>query len=202
MIISDLSTHDKQYPVILCDVPWTFTTRSAKGKGRSPEKHYDCMSLDDIARLPVAKLAAKDCMMFFWTTDPMIPKALWLLDQWEFEFKTVGFYWAKLNKSVTGDTFRSTDFFTGMGFHTRGNPEQCWIATRGHPKRRAKDVRRLIVSPRREHSRKPDETYERIERIVEGPYLELFSRSERPGWDCWGNEAGKFTAASGVPCLV
>jgi N6-adenosine-specific RNA methylase IME4 len=50
-------------------------------------------------------------------------------------------------------------------------------------------VRKLIVSPRREHSRKPDEAYERIEALCDGPYLELFARSSRPGWDRWGAEA-------------
>ena len=51
------------------------------------------------------------------------------------------------------------------------------------------NVRKLIVSPRREHSRKPDEVYERIEALCEGPYLEMFARFARPGWDRWGTEA-------------
>lgn len=191
VIIDNIATHTETYPVILADPPWTFMTRSSKGKGRSAEKHYDCMSFAKIKALPVADLAAKDCTLFMWVTDPMLPKSMELLDAWGFTYKTVGFYWAKTNKSA-GDTLSPKDFFTGMGYWTRANPEQCLLATRGHPKRRAKDVRRLIVSPRREHSRKPDETYDRIERLVAGPYLELFSRTERPGWDCWGNEAGKF----------
>ena len=72
---------------------------------------------------------------------------------------------------------------------TRANPEQCLLATRGKPRRQAKDVRRLVVEKRREHSRKPDCVRERIERLVGGPYLELFGRETKPGWDCWGNEA-------------
>ena len=75
------------------------------------------------------------------------------------------------------------DFFTGMGFWTRANPELCLLATRGKPQRRATDVAKLLIAARREHSRKPDETYGRIERLVEGPYLELFARATRPGWD-------------------
>ena len=86
------------------------------------------------------------------------------------------------------------DFFTGMGYWTRANAEQCLLATRGAPKRQGRDVRRLVVSPRLEHSRKPDEIYGRIERLMDGPYLEMFARNSRPGWDTWGNQADLFDA--------
>jgi MT-A70/Helix-turn-helix domain len=76
----------------------------------------------------------------------------------------------------------------GNGYWTRANPEDCWLCTRGNPKRLYEDVRQLIVAPVMEHSRKPDEVYERIERLVEGPYLELYARRERPGWVSWGAE--------------
>jgi hypothetical protein len=78
------------------------------------------------------------------------------------------------------------------GLSERANPEQCLLATRGKPPRQAKDVRRLVVEKRREHSRKPDRVRERIERLVGGPYLELFGRQTKPGWDCWGNQGGLF----------
>jgi len=85
-----------------------------------------------------------------------------------------------------------------MGYWTRANPEQCLLATRGHPKRIGRDVRRWIDAPRREHSRKPDEIYERIERLVDGPYLEMFARQTRDGWDAWGNETDKFGHIEGT----
>jgi hypothetical protein len=72
------------------------------------------------------------------------------------------------------------------------NPEQCLLATRGHPKRKSKSVKKLIQTPRREHSRKPDETIERIEQLVNGPYLEMFARQSRANWDVFGNETQKF----------
>ena len=78
----------------------------------------------------------------------------------------------------------------------RANPEQCLLATRGHPARLAKDVKRLVIEKRREHSRKPDCVRDRIERLVTGPYLELFGRETKKGWDCWGNEAGLFDAGT------
>jgi N6-adenosine-specific RNA methylase IME4 len=83
----------------------------------------------------------------------------------------------------------------GLGYWTRANTEPCLLATRGKPKRLNADVRQLIIEPRREHSRKPDCVHSRIERLVAGPYLELFARAPRKGWDVWGNETAKFEAA-------
>jgi N6-adenosine-specific RNA methylase IME4 len=177
------------YRAIYADPPWTFATYSRKGKGRSAEAHYDCMSLADIKTLPVGEWAAADCVLLLWTTDPLLPTALDVLRAWGFTYKTVGFYWAKLNKSADPTIYHDASFFTGLGFWTRANPEMCLLATRGHPHRRRADVRKLIVSPRREHSRKPDEAYERIEALCEGPYLEMFARSSRAGWDRWGIES-------------
>jgi N6-adenosine-specific RNA methylase IME4 len=172
------------FGAISADPPWLFATRSGKGKGRSPEQHYDCMDLDGIKALPVADLAAPDCALFMWTTDPMLPMALEVISAWGFTFKTVGFYWVKTNRDGSP--------FTGMGYWTRANPEQCLLATRGRPARINKDVRRLITSPRREHSRKPDEVRPSIERLVPGPYLELFARQAAPNWSTWGNQVDKF----------
>ena len=191
------SPRSKHYRVIYADPPWTFATYSRKGKGRSPEAHYDCMTLEDIKALPVAEWAADDAVLLLWTTDPLLEKAFDVIRAWGFMYKTVGFYWAKLNKDNGKLAFDERSFFTGLGFWTRANPEPCLLATRGHPKRRAADVRKLVVSPRREHSRKPDEVYDRVEALCEGPYLEMFARSSRPGWDSWGTEAGLLDGGKG-----
>jgi N6-adenosine-specific RNA methylase IME4 len=193
------SPRHKHYRVIYADPPWTFATYSRKGKGRSPEAHYDCMTLSDIKALPVADWAADDCVLLLWTTDPLLEKAFDVIRAWGFTYKTVGFYWAKLNKGGAAMASGEKSFFTGLGFWTRANPEPCLLATRGHPKRRSADVRKLVVSPRREHSRKPDEVYDRIAALCEGPYLEMFARSSRPGWDTWGSEAGLFDAGAAPP---
>jgi len=188
-----------KYRVIYADPPWSFATYSAKGKGRSPDAHYDCLTFDDLCRLPVAEWAAPDATLLLWTTDPQLPRAIELIRAWGFTYKTVGFYWAKTKMHTAGGgepgeprMFTERDFFVGMGYWTRANAEQCLLATRGSPKRKARDVRRLVISPRRDHSRKPDEVYGRIERLVDGPYLEMFARTTRPGWDCWGTETTLF----------
>jgi N6-adenosine-specific RNA methylase IME4 len=95
------------------------------------------------------------------------------------------------------DMFRDDlDASVGMGYWTRANSEACLLATRGKPKRLNADVRQGIIAPRREHSRKPDGIHARIERLVAGPYCELFARERRPGWDAWGNEVDKFTRST------
>lgn len=182
----------RDYRVIYADPPWTFATYSGKGKGRSAEAHYDTMSLAEIEALPVASWAAPDAVLLMWATDPLLDRALGVIRSWGFTYKTVGFYWAKLNKARGGLMLTERDFFTGMGFWTRANPEPCLLATRGRPKRRSGAVRKLVIAPRREHSRKPDEVHERIEQLCEGPYLEMFARATRPGWDGWGMQAGLF----------
>lgn len=189
------------YRVVYADPPWRFATYSDKGKGRSAEAHYDCLTIDEIKAIPVGQWVASDAVLLLWATDPLLPRAIEVIEAWGFTYKTVGFYWVKLNKSVANRrseervpsaSLTERDFFTGLGFWTRANPEPCLLATRGHPKRQAGDVPKLLMAPRREHSRKPDEAYRRIERLLPGPYLELFARQSRPGWDSFGNQPGLF----------
>jgi N6-adenosine-specific RNA methylase IME4 len=175
----------RKYGAIYADPPWSFRNWSAKGTGRNAISHYDCLSFEKLAGLPVSEFAADDCALFLWAVDPLLDKAFELIRAWGFEYKTVGFYWVKQNT-------RSDGFFTGLGYWTRANPEQCLLATRGKPRRLNRGVRKLVVAPRREHSRKPHGVREQIERLVAGPYLELFARETKPGWDCWGHEAGLF----------
>lgn len=177
------------YGVILADPPWKFQTYSAKGRDRCPDtRHYKVMTKADMMALPILDLAARDCVLLLWVTDPMLSAGMEMLKAWGFTYKTIGFYWTKRNRDGSP--------FMGNGYWTRANPEQCLLATRGKPKRLNADVRRWIDSPRREHSRKPDEQYKRIERLVGGPYVELFSRTKRVGWDSWGDQADQFSEAA------
>jgi N6-adenosine-specific RNA methylase IME4 len=180
------------YGVIYADPPWTFSTYSRKGKGRSAEAYYDCMSLEEIKAVPVGKWAAKDCVLLLWSTDPLLEQALQVIRAWGFTYKTVGFYWAKLRRSAPRELYSDQSFSSGLGFWTRANPELCLLATRGHPHRRNANVQKLVISPQREHSRKPDEIYQRIEALCEGPYLELFARNAWNGWDNLGVEVDAF----------
>jgi N6-adenosine-specific RNA methylase IME4 len=150
------------------------------------------MSLDEIKAVPVAQWAAKDCALFLWTTDPLLEQALGVIRAWGFTYKTVAFHWVKLKQSVSRNLYNDQSFFIGLGFWTRANPELCLLATRGNPHRRKANVQKLVISPRREHSRKPEEVYERIEALCEGPYLEIFARGTRNGWQTVGLELDAF----------
>jgi N6-adenosine-specific RNA methylase IME4 len=170
---------------ILADPPWSF--RSYGGDDLAPtqgEQPYPVMSLDDIKAVPVSSVAAKDCLLFMWTVSHLQSAALDVGRAWGFEPVSLAFVWDKRQ--------------IGMGYWVRQEAEVCHLFKRGSPKRLNKDVRQMIFAPRREHSRKPDEQYERIERLVGGPYLEMFARQSRPGWSSWGNETSKFDELQGV----
>ena len=179
-----------KYKAILADPPWEFRVWSRKGTGRSAETHYDTMPTTKIAEIAVLDWAEKDCALFMWATWPTMQDAYKLIEDWGFTYKTCAFVWVK----GEGLPMFPEDIKTqvGMGYWTRANTEVCLLATRGKPKRLNADVRQVIIDKRREHSRKPDEIYERIERLVGGPYLEMFARTRRPGWDQTGNEVDKF----------
>ena len=178
-----------RYGVILVDAPLVFKTRSAKGEGRSPQHHYGCMTFEELAALPIAGLAAPDCFLFSWIPLRSVFLAEPLMKAWGFSFSGSGFVWAKQNPKGPG-------WFMGGGYGTRKNAEICWLGRRGSPRRMSAGVRELIVAPVREHSRKPDETYQRIEQFCAGPYVELFARQRRPNWDSWGDQVGKFNAGN------
>lgn len=183
-----------RYNVIYADPPWIFRTYSSKGKGRSAERHYECLSFAEMCKIPVPSFSADDCALFLWVTDPLLPRGLELMREWGFQYKTVAFCWAKLNPSAGKDgPFFQKDFHMGTGYWTRANSEQCLLGTRGKPRRKSKNVRRLVVSPRREHSRKPDEISSAIVDLMgDVPRIELFARTTRTGWDNWGLQPNKF----------
>ncbi|MCM1296294.1 MAG: MT-A70 family methyltransferase [Muribaculaceae bacterium] len=155
--------------------------------GRSADRHYPTMSLDEIVALPVAEISADDCVLFLWTTMPFLRESFAVLKAWGFEYKTVAFVWVKQNK-------KANTLFWGMGHWTRSNVELCLLATKGHPKRQSTSVHQVVISHIEEHSKKPDEVRDRITLMMGTvPRVELFARTKTEGWDVWGNE---------VPCDI
>lgn len=172
----------KKYGIIYADPPWHYRVYSKKGAGRSAESHYPTMTIEEIQALPVSELADKDCALFMWITFPLLKESLSVLSAWGFKFKTIAFVWIKQNR-------KSNSLFWGMGYWTRANAEFCVLATKGKPKRMAKNVHQVIVSHIEEHSKKPDEARRRIVRLMgDLPRIELFARQKTAGWDVWGNE--------------
>lgn len=193
------------YGAILADPPWAFQTwwSGRSNKLPSPKKKfsypsratvpaYEVMREDELNALPVGDLAAPDCVLVLWICWPVLEWSLRTMKAWGFEYKTCAFCWVKAN-ALQVDMFRDDiEPHMTLGYWTRSNSEVALLGTRGKPKRSAADVRQAIVEPRREHSRKPDGIHKRIERLVAGPYLELFARQKRKGWDVWGDQTDKF----------
>ncbi len=194
---------DGQFKCIVADPPWHFRSRTALQMSnwtsrRDAEKHYSVMGIDDIMALPVKSVAAKDAHLWIWTTGPCLPLTFDVMKAWGFRYSAVGFTWIKLKKThgrqlrFLSSADLDRELHVGLGLTTRKNAEFCLLARRGNAKRIAKNIREIIMVPVREHSRKPDEAYERIERYCDGPRLELFARQSRPGWTTWGNQKELF----------
>lgn len=180
------------FGAILADPPWAFQTYSGSAIATTGEQPYKTLSTDDLCAMPVRNLAAPDSVLFLWVVWPMLEHGLQSIAAWGFQYKTCAFAWMKADGTQLNMFPDHYSVRAGMGYWTMANSEVCLLATRGKPRRLNCDVRQGLIEPRREHSRKPEAIYRRIERLVAGPYLELFARQERPGWTVWGNETNKF----------
>ena len=179
------------YSIIYADPPWQYQRSKVQG---AAENHYPTMSIDELCALPVAEIAAPDSALFLWATFPQLPEALRLIREWGFTYKSVAFVWLKKNR-------KADSWFYGLGFWTRANAEVCLLATRGHPKRQAANIHQFIISPIESHSKKPDETRDKIVALMgDLPRVELFARQIPPGWDVWGNEVQSTLRDFGTNC--
>jgi len=200
------------YSLLICDCPWSYNDKASAGN-RGAEFKYPCMPLQDLANMDtyIDSIAHNDSVLYMWTTGPMMPEAITLMAAWHYTYKTIAFTWIKTNKNPCGkdDNFRpmfletyedlnhniiTVGDFMSMGNHTRSNAEFVLLGIRGKGvKRVSASVRSTIISPVREHSRKPDEIFSRLDTLYgDIPKIELFSREKRPGWDQHGNQTEMF----------
>lgn len=176
-----------RYGLIMADPPWLYENWSSAGEHKNATAKYQCMPLDEIKTMPIGHFASRDCVLWLWATNSMLPQAFELMMAWGFTFKTAG-HWSK-------KTSKGNQAF-GTGYILRCAGEPFLIGTVGNPQT-SRNVRSVIEGPTREHSRKPDEAYAAAEQLVPGAHrLDLFSRQERPGWDCFGDETDKFQGAA------
>jgi len=178
---------DRKYGTILADPPWQFTNRTGK---MAPEHkrlmRYTTLSLQAIKEIPVSVVAAENCHLYLWVPNALLKEGLEVMESWGFQYKT-NIVWHKVRKDGGPDG-------RGVGFYFRNTTEIVLFGVRGrlrtlNPGRRQVNI---IRSRKREHSRKPDELYDIIESCSPGPYLELFARGTREGWDQWGNEVENY----------
>ncbi len=171
----------KKYQIIYADPPWSYQDKALAGN-RGAICKYPVMDGGGLKALRVNEIADDNCILFLWVTMPKLNEVFDLIKAWGFEYKTVGFTWVKRNK-------KSNSWFWGMGRWTRANAELCLIATEGKPKRISAAIHSVIDTPLEGHSKKPDETKNRIIGLVgDLPRIELFARQKTEGWDVWGNE--------------
>jgi len=170
-----------QYNVIVIDPPWPFGDvnyeyREPTSKiNRAIDRPYYRMTYDEIQALDIP--AADDCVMWLWVPNRNIHSALHMLEAWGFEYRGL-LTWAKSN--------------FGLGYWLRGKTEQCLLATKGSPPWTNTTETTLLVAPARADSQKPNEFYAIVDKICQGPRIDMFSREKRDGWDQWGDECDRF----------
>lgn len=173
----------KKFAVIYADPPWDIQQKGARGAAL----HYDLMTLERIKQMPVADLAADNATLLLWTTNAALPAALEVMTAWGFEYKTNA-VWDK--------------YFMGLGNYFRGSHEILLHGVRGKAPFKFRGQRSTLLFPRQDHSHKPEEMIPLIERVLDGPYLEIFAR-RRPNslsdWSVWGAEIESDISIPGYP---
>lgn len=178
----------QQFSTILADPPWRFQNRTGK---MAPEhrrlSRYGTMDLDDIMALPVSQVAADRSHLYLWVPNALLPEGLQVMKAWGFEYKS-NIVWHKVRKDGGSDG-------RGVGFYFRNVTELVLFGVRGKNVRTLDPGRtqvNLLGTRKREHSRKPDEFYDIVERCSWGPRLEIFARGTRKGWTTWGDQADDY----------
>jgi N6-adenosine-specific RNA methylase IME4 len=159
----------EKYHTVLADPPWDVQQKGARGAGQ----HYALMSVSEICALPVERLVPKDAHLWLWVTNGTIHAGRQVMDAWGFSYRSI-LTWIKPR--------------FGLGQYLRNQTEHLLLGVRGHAPIGFRGQGSWFYAPVQEHSHKPEEQYAIIERCSPGPYLELFARRRRSGWDAWGNE--------------
>ncbi len=183
----------RRYTTILADPPWQFQNRTGK---MAPEHRrllrYPTMGLQEIMDLPISRLAAAKAHCYLWVPNALLQEGLQVMIAWGFTYKC-NLVWYKVRKDGGPDG-------RGVGFYFRNVTELLLFGVRGSMRtlQPGRTQVNILSTRKREHSRKPDEIYDLIENCSPGPYIELFARFKRQGWDQWGNEDVEENSFRGV----
>lgn len=169
-----------RYRTILADPPWDIQQTGARGA----DQHYPLMHLPAIKAMPVAELAEADAHLWLWVTNATLRVGYDVMEAWGFVPRSP-LTWVKPR--------------LGLGNYLRNATEHLILGTRGHAPVRFRAQPTWLFAPLQDHSHKPEEQYAVIERISDGPYLELFARRRQPGWHAWGNEIDSDISISDYP---
>ncbi len=176
-----------KYGTILIDPPWRFANRTGKMAPEHKRLHrYSTMSFDEIAALPVGKIATEKSHLYLWCPNALVAEGLGIMKGWGFTYKT-NIVWYKVRKDGGPDG-------CGVGFYFRNVTELVLFGIKGKMRTLApgRSQVNIIVTRKQEHSKKPDVLYDIIERCSPGPYCELFGRRRVRGWTQWGDELDNY----------
>lgn len=188
-----------KFKTILADPPWKYSNFKSAANG-APQ--YQTMTYEELKVLPVSTWADKDCLLVMWATWPLLPQAVALMRDWEFEYIS-GWPWIKTLPKVS-------DISTGIGFWSQSASELCILGRKGKvsPPKVSKQLGLMVNDPAafyapvsRKHSRKPMGIHEWIETNFKGPHLEIFATQFYPGWTCWGADLGHKITSQGVETI-
>lgn len=181
---------NKKYDIIYADPPWDYGGKMQFDKSAIKSENigwtrdifissanfkYPTIKTESLKKIPIADICADNCLLFLWSTNPHLAQAIQLGEAWGFQYKTVAFIWDKMNHNP--------------GQYTLSNCELCLLFKKGKiPRPRgARNIQQLVHSPRREHSRKPDEIRDNIVKMFPTQSrIELFARNHYENWDVWG----------------
>lgn len=171
---------NNKYKTILADPPWDINQKGKRGAAR----HYPLMTLDQIKAMPVKDLSEENAHLYLWVPNGLLQEGLDVIKAWGFTYRSM-LTWGKPR--------------LGLGVYIRNASETCLFATRGHAPVKFHGQGSWLFAPVQDHSHKPEEQFAIIERLSDGPYLELFARRRQPGWDVWGNEIDSDIVIPGYP---
>lgn len=177
----------KRFGTILVDPPWRFLNRTGKVGPEHKRLHrYETMPFEEIAKLPIEKLALPQSHLYLWSPNALLLEALNIMKAWGFVYKT-NIVWYKVRKDGGPDG-------RGVGFYFRNVTELLLFGVKGKLRtfQPGRTQVNIVITQKREHSRKPDEVYDIIQKCSPGPYLELFARQRVNGWTQWGNEVDTY----------
>jgi N6-adenosine-specific RNA methylase IME4 len=178
---------NREFRTILADPPWRFTNRTGKV---APEhrrlNRYGTLSVQEIMEIPVGEAAALTSHLYLWVPNALLPEGLAVMKAWGFQYKS-NLIWHKVRKDGGPDG-------RGVGFYFRNTTEIVLFGIRGRMRTLVpgRSQVNIIRSRKQEHSRKPDDLYEIIERCSPGPWLEVFARGKREGWEAFGDQSNEY----------
>ena len=177
----------KQYDIILADPPWAYYGQ--QDKWAAAAKFYNLMSDEEILNLKIKSIMSKRSVLFLWSTSPRLNFAIKCIRKWGLYYRGVAFVWVKTK--TDGTPMKACGVRPSIIKPTTEFVLAASTIEKGRPLPLASEaVCQVVFAPRKQHSQKPIEVYERIEQLYpEMSKIELFARAKRQGWKRWGNEA-------------